>query len=58
MRTTQSTRIKPIRPQFYGHLVARDGKLALLREAIDAVVAAEAIFPDGLEEVVRNRRAG
>jgi uncharacterized protein len=48
---------KPIRQQFYGHLIAEDGKIKLLREAIDVIVAAEAIFPGGLEEVVKARAA-
>jgi len=46
---------KSIRQQFFGHLTARDGKIGLLREAIDVIVAADAIFPGGLEEVARNR---
>jgi hypothetical protein len=48
---------KPIRQQFYGHLVAKNGKIQLLREAIDVIVAADAIFPNGLDEVAGNRRA-
>ena len=46
---------KSVRQQFFGHLTARAGKIALLREAIDVIVAAEAIFPGGLDEVVKNR---
>ncbi len=48
---------KTVHQQFYGHLTARDDKIELLREAIDAVVAAEAIFPGGREEVASQRKA-
>ena len=46
---------KPIRQQFYCHLTAEDGKIKLLCEAIDVIVAAEAIFPGGLDDVVKAR---
>ncbi len=48
---------RPIRQQFYGHLVAEGGKIRQLREAIDVIVAAEAIFTGGLAEVAKNRQA-
>ncbi len=48
---------KSVRQQFYGHLIAENGKIKLLREAIDVIVAADAIFPNGLEEVLGNRKA-
>ena len=34
---------------------AKDGKIARLREAIDVVVAAEAIYPNGLADVLAKR---
>ena len=37
---------KDIKQQFFGHLEAADGKIKRLREAIDVVVAAEAIYPN------------
>ena len=46
---------KAIRQQFYGHLVAENGRIARLREAIDVIVAAEAIFPGGLADVAKAR---
>jgi uncharacterized protein len=46
---------KEIRQQFFGHLEAKDGKIVRLREAIDVVVAAEAIYPNGLAEVLAQR---
>ena len=46
---------KDIRQQFFGHLQAEDGKIKRLVEAIDVVVAAEAIYPDGLKDVIAKR---
>ncbi|MEI9988194.1 MAG: nuclear transport factor 2 family protein [Aliidongia sp.] len=46
---------KPVRQQFFGHLEAEGGKIRRLREAIDVVVAAEAIYPNGLAEVLAKR---
>ncbi len=46
---------KDVRQQFFGHLEAKDGKIVRLREAIDVVVAAEAIYPNGLADVIAKR---
>ena len=46
---------KHVKQQFFGHLEAADGKIKRLREAIDVVVAAEAIYPNGLADVVKKR---
>jgi hypothetical protein len=46
---------KAVQQQFFGHLEAKDGKIARLREAIDVVVAAEAIYPNGLADVLAKR---
>ena len=46
---------KDVKQQFFGHLESADGKIKRLREAIDVVVAAEAIFPNGLADVIKNR---
>ncbi|HEY0146850.1 MAG TPA: nuclear transport factor 2 family protein [Methylovirgula sp.] len=43
---------KQVHQQFFGHLEAENGKIKRLREAIDVVVAAEAIYPNGLADVV------
>jgi hypothetical protein len=45
-----------IKQQFFGHLQAQAGKIQRLVEAIDVVVAAEAIFPEGLAAVVAKRK--
>jgi uncharacterized protein len=46
---------KDVSQQFFGHLEAEAGKIKRLREAIDAVVAAEAIYPNGLADVLARR---
>jgi ketosteroid isomerase-like protein len=46
---------KDVRQQFFGHLEAKDGKITRLREAIDVVVAAEAMYLNGLADVLAKR---
>src|ERR1700734_1586872 len=49
---------KFVNQQFFGPLEADSGKIRRLREAIDVVVAAEAIFPNGLKDVIAKRAGG
>jgi hypothetical protein len=44
-----------VKQQFFGHLEAADGKIKRLREAIDVVVAAQAIYPNGLADVIAKK---
>jgi uncharacterized protein len=46
---------RDVRQQFFGHLEAEGGRIHRLREAIDVVVAAEAIYPNGLADVIAKR---
>ncbi len=46
---------KFVNQQFFGHLEAESGKIRRLREAIVVVVAAEAISPNGLKDVIAKR---
>ena len=46
---------KQVKQQFFGHLEAEGGKIKRLREAIDVVIAAEAIYPNGLADVLAKR---
>jgi hypothetical protein len=46
---------KDVRQQFFGHLEADDGKIKRLREAVDIIVVADAIFPGGLKDVIAKR---
>ena len=49
---------KDVKQQFFGHLESADGKIKRLREAIDVVVAAEAIYPNGLADVIKKKSPG
>ena len=49
---------KDVKQQFFGHLEFADGKIKRLREAIDVVVAAEAIYPNGLADLIKNKPLG
>jgi hypothetical protein len=44
-----------VRQQFFACLEADGGKIKRLREAIDVIVVAEAIFPSGLKDVIAKR---
>jgi uncharacterized protein len=44
-----------VHQQFFGHLVAENGKIKLLREALNLIAAADGIFPNGLADVLANR---
>jgi hypothetical protein len=46
---------KSVKQQFFGHLTAKNGKIDRLVEAIDVIVAADAIFPNGLADVLAKR---
>jgi len=46
---------KLVGQQFFGHLEAAQGKIKRLREAIDVVVAAEALYPNGLADLLAKR---
>jgi hypothetical protein len=46
---------KSIKQQFFGHLEMQSGQIRRLREAIDVVVAAEALYPNGLKDVIAKR---
>ena len=46
---------KMVHQQFFGHLEAENGKIKRLREAIDVVLVAEAVFPNGLADVIAKK---
>src|SRR5271154_2709302 len=43
--------------RFFGHCKAANGKITLLREALNVIAAADGIFPGGLADVVQRRTA-
>jgi hypothetical protein len=46
---------REVQQQFFGHLEAKGGKIMRLREATDVVVAADAIYPNGLAGILSRR---
>src|SRR5580658_10197985 len=46
---------KDVHQRFFGHCTAANGKIALLREALNVLAAADGIFPGGIEEVIRKK---
>jgi ketosteroid isomerase-like protein len=42
---------RPFRQHYAGRLVAKNGKISLLRESLDLVLAAKALFPNGLADI-------
>jgi len=43
---------KEVQQQFFGHFEPKECEIVRLREAIDVIVAAEAIYPNGLADVL------
>jgi uncharacterized protein len=43
---------KDVHQRFFGHCTAADGKIVLLREALNVLAAADGIFPGGIADVV------
>jgi hypothetical protein len=41
--------------RFFGHCIAANGKIVLLREALNVLSAADAMFPDGIADVVSRK---
>jgi uncharacterized protein len=46
---------KDIHQRFFGHCIAADGKIVLLREALNVLAAADAMFPNGITDVVNKK---
>jgi hypothetical protein len=46
---------KKVNQQFFGHLQAENGKIKRLREAVDVVQVAEAIYPKGLIDALAKK---
>src|ERR1700722_8304570 len=43
---------KQVYQRFFGHCIAESGKIVLLREALNAIAAADGMFPDGIAHVI------
>jgi hypothetical protein len=46
---------KEVHQRFFGHCTAEDGKIVLLREALNLFAAADGMFPGGIAEVINRK---
>ena len=46
---------KDVHQRFFGHCTAANGKIVLLREALNVLAAADGMFPGGIADVVRQK---
>jgi hypothetical protein len=46
---------RDVHQRFFGHCVATDGKIVLLREALNVLAAADGMFPGGIADVLKQR---
>jgi len=46
---------KDVHQRFFGHCVAADGKIVLLREALNVLAAADGMFPNGIADVINKK---
>ena len=44
-----------VHQRFFGHCVAANGKIALLREALNVLAAADGMFPNGIADVLNKK---
>jgi hypothetical protein len=47
---------KDVHQRFFGHCVAADGKIVLLREALNLLAAADGMFPNGIADVINKKK--
>jgi uncharacterized protein len=46
---------KHVHQRFFGHCTAADGKIVLLREALNVLAAADGMFPNGIADVISKK---
>jgi uncharacterized protein len=46
---------KQVHQRFFGHCTAADGKIVLLREALNVLAAADGMFPGGISDVINKK---
>jgi hypothetical protein len=44
-----------VHQRFFGHCVATNGKISLLREALNVLAAADGMFPNGIADVINKK---
>src|SRR3984957_13690032 len=47
---------KDVHQRFFGHCVAANGKIVLLREALNVLAAADGMFPNGIADVIHKKK--
>jgi uncharacterized protein len=47
---------KDVHQRFFGHCVAAKGKIVLLREALNVLAAADGMFPNGIADVINQKK--
>jgi hypothetical protein len=47
---------KDVHQRFFGHCTVADGKIVLLREALNVLAAADAMFPNGIADVINKKK--
>jgi hypothetical protein len=45
-----------VHQRFFGHCTAADGKIVLLREALNVLAAADGMFPNGITDVINKQK--
>jgi hypothetical protein len=45
-----------VHQRFFGHCTAANGKIVLLREALNVLAAADAMFPNGIADVINKKK--
>jgi len=46
---------KQVHQRFFGHCIAANGKILLLREALNLLAAADGMFPNGIADVINRK---
>jgi hypothetical protein len=46
---------RDVHQRFFGHCVVADGKIVLLREALNLLAAADGMFPNGIADVINKK---
>jgi uncharacterized protein len=47
---------RDVHQRFFGHCVAANGKIVLLREALNVLAAADGMFPNGIADVIHKKK--
>ena len=47
---------RDVHQRFFGHCVVANGRIVLLREALNVLAAADGMFPNGIADVINKKR--